>query len=111
MYERFGLVRVKHVLNQCSTLSASRLRAEFRGFPAQLHCPSYASFPFFLLFIYVILFVNLVVVVVGGGGGVVLTLTRIIKSVVTGQAPVTLELRNTPGRKTQIKGGTCIYHS
>ena len=36
-----------------------------------------------------------VVVVVG----VVLTLTRIIKSVVTGQAPVTLELRNTPGKK------------
>ena len=30
-------------------------------------------------------------------GIVVLTLTRIIKSVVTGQAPVTLELRNTPG--------------
>ena len=30
---------------------------------------------------------------------VVLTLTRIIKSVVTGQAPVTLELRNTPGKK------------
>ena len=29
---------------------------------------------------------------------VVLTLTRIIKSVVTGQAPVTLELRNTPGK-------------
>ena len=27
----------------------------------------------------------------------VVTLTRIIKSVVTGQAPVTLELRNTPG--------------
>ena len=27
---------------------------------------------------------------------VVLTLTRTIKSVVTGQAPVTLELRNTP---------------
>ena len=27
---------------------------------------------------------------------VVLTLTRIIKSVITGQAPVTLELRNTP---------------
>ena len=26
----------------------------------------------------------------------ILTLTRIIKSVVTGQAPVTLELRNTP---------------
>ena len=31
---------------------------------------------------------------------VVLTLTRIIKSVVTGQAPVTLELRNTPGNNT-----------
>ena len=35
---------------------------------------------------------------------VVLTLTRIIKSVDTGQAPVTLELRNIPG-------GTRIYHS
>ena len=33
---------------------------------------------------------------------VVLTLTRIIKSVVTGQAPVTLELRNTLGEKTCI---------
>ena len=31
---------------------------------------------------------------------VVLTLTRMIKSVVTGQAPVTLELRNTPGKNT-----------
>ena len=31
---------------------------------------------------------------------VVLTSTRIIKSVVTGQAPVTLELRNTPGKNT-----------
>ena len=30
---------------------------------------------------------------------VVFTLTRIIKSVVTGQAPVTLELRNTLGKK------------
>ena len=29
---------------------------------------------------------------------VVFTLTRIIKSVVTGQAPVTLELRKTPGK-------------
>ena len=28
-----------------------------------------------------------------------LTTTRIIKSVVTGQAPVTLELRNTPGNR------------
>ena len=34
---------------------------------------------------------------------VVLTLTRIIKSVVTGQAPVTLELRNTPGKKHKQK--------
>ena len=44
---------------------------------------------------------------------VVLTLTRIIKSVVTGQAPVTLELRNTPGKThTQPnQGGTRIYHS
>ena len=32
---------------------------------------------------------------------VVLTLTRIIKSTVTGQAPVTLELRNTPGKSTK----------
>ena len=31
---------------------------------------------------------------------VVLILTRIIKSVVTGQAPVTLELRNNPGKNT-----------
>ena len=43
---------------------------------------------------------------------VVLTLTRIIKSVVTGQAPVTLRLRNTPGKKhKQNKSGTRIYHS
>ena len=34
---------------------------------------------------------------------VVLTLTRIIKSVVTRQAPVTLELRNTPGEKHKPK--------
>ena len=32
-----------------------------------------------------------------------LTLTRVIKSVVTGQAPVTLELRNTPGKKHKLK--------
>ena len=31
---------------------------------------------------------------------VIRTLIRIIKSVVTGQAPVTLELRNTPGKNT-----------
>ena len=43
---------------------------------------------------------------------VVLTFTRIIKSVVTGQAPVTLELRNTPGKKhTQTKGGTRIVYT
>ena len=30
---------------------------------------------------------------------VILTITRVIKSVVTGQAAVTLELRNTPGKK------------
>ena len=42
---------------------------------------------------------------------VVLTLTRTINSVLTGQAPVTLELRNTPGnRHTQTKGGTRIHH-
>ena len=34
---------------------------------------------------------------------VVLTLTRIIKSVVTGQAPVTLELRNTLGEKHKLE--------
>ena len=34
---------------------------------------------------------------------VVLTLTRIIKSAVTGQAPVTLELRNTLGEKHKPK--------
>ena len=43
---------------------------------------------------------------------VVLTLTRIIKSVVTGPAPVTLELRNTPGKEhKQTKGGARMYHS
>ena len=43
---------------------------------------------------------------------VVLTLTRIFKSVVTGQGPVTLELRNTPEKNhKQIKGGTRMYHS
>ena len=41
----------------------------------------------------------------------VLTLSRIIKSVVTGQAPVTLELRNTPEKKhKQTKGGTRIVY-
>ena len=34
---------------------------------------------------------------------VVITLTRTIKSVVTGQAPVTLEWRNTPRKKTLTK--------
>ena len=40
---------------------------------------------------------------------VVLTLTRIIKSVVTGQAPVTLELRNTPGKTHTQPGGVHAY--
>ena len=31
---------------------------------------------------------------------VVFTSTRVIESVVTGQAPVTLELRSTPGKNT-----------
>ena len=59
----------------------------------------------------------------GAGGGdnlcaenvvVVLTLTRIIKSVVTGRAPVTLELRNTPGKNTNNPRWythTFVYHS
>ena len=42
---------------------------------------------------------------------VVLTLTRIIKSVVTGQAPVTLKLRKTPGKTHTTQGGTRIHHS
>ena len=43
---------------------------------------------------------------------VVFTVTRIIKSVVTGQAPVTLELTNAPGKKhKQTKGSTRTYHS
>ena len=42
---------------------------------------------------------------------VVLTLTRIIKSVVTGQDPVTLELRNIQRKNiNKTKGGTRIYH-
>ena len=32
-------------------------------------------------------------------------------SVVTGQDPVTLELRNTPRQKKQTEGGTRTYHS
>ena len=43
---------------------------------------------------------------------VVLTLTRLLTSVVTGQAPVTLEWRNIAGNKhEQTKGDTRIYHS
>ena len=38
------------------------------------------------------------------------TLTRIVKSVVTGQAPVTLEWENTPGKRTnQTKSGTYTH--
>ena len=44
--------------------------------------------------------VVVVVVVVVVAVVVVVTLARIVKSVVTGQAPVTLELRNTPGKNT-----------
>ena len=36
-------------------------------------------------------------------GVVILPLTRIIKYAVAGQAPVTLELRNTPGKKHKPK--------
>ena len=40
-----------------------------------------------------------------------LILTRIIKSVVTRRAPVTLEVRNTPGKThQQTKGGTYTHH-
>ena len=42
---------------------------------------------------------------------VALTLTRMIKSVVTGQAPVTLELRNTPGKKHEQNQRWCTHIS
>ena len=45
---------------------------------------------------------------------VVLTLTRIMKSVVTGQAPVTLELRNAPGKEykqPKVVHAYQVYHS
>ena len=42
---------------------------------------------------------------------VVLTLTRIIKSVATRQAPVTLELRNTLGNNTNKPKVVHAYHS
>ena len=44
---------------------------------------------------------------------VVVTLTRIVKSVVTGQVLVTLEWNNTPRKKStnKNKSGTRIYHS
>ena len=38
-----------------------------------------------------------------------LTLTRTIKSVVTGQAPVTLELRNIPGKNTNKPKVVHVY--
>ena len=49
----------------------------------------------FLHAVFVVVVVVIVVVIV-----VVLAYTRVTKSVVTGQAPVTLELRNTPGENT-----------
>ena len=48
----------------------------------------------YMMYIYAVVWCDVVVVVI-----VVLTLTRIIKFAVTGQAPVTLELRNTPAKK------------
>ena len=57
-------------------------------------------------------YVVVVVVVVVVVAVVVLTLSCIIKSVVTGQAPVSLEWRSIPGKKhKQAKRGTRIYHS
>ena len=53
-----------------------------------------------------IILCGVVVVVV-----VVLTLTRIIKSVVTGEAPVTLKLRNTLGKIQTTQDRTRLYHS
>ena len=47
--------------------------------------------------------VSLIVVVVVVVVVVVLTLTRTIKSVVTGQAPVTLDWRDTPEKKQNQK--------
>ena len=60
-----------------------------------------------VLVVVVVVVVDVVVVVVD----LVLMLTRIIKSVVTGQAPVTLELRNTPGKTQTAQGGTRMHHS
>ena len=59
-----------------------------------------------LLLLLLLLFVVVVVVVVF----LTLLTARIIKSVVTGQGPVTLAVRNTPGKNTHKpkKGGTLI---
>ena len=62
---------------------------------AVIYCPQQATCSSYLR---LGLPVVVVVVVV-----VVLPLTRIIKSVVTGQAPVTREWRNTPRKKTRTK--------
>ena len=51
---------------------------------------------------------TVVVVVVDVVVDNVLTLTRIIKLVVTGQAPVTLEWRNTPGKTHKQKYASII---
>ena len=40
---------------------------------------------------------------------VVLILARIIKSVVIGQAAVTLEWKNTPGQKHKTERGVCVF--
>ena len=57
-----------------------------------------------MVYEYILSFLCSVYSLVVGVGGVVLTLTRIIKSAVTRQAPVTAEgWRNTPREKTQTK--------
>ena len=65
------------------------------------------------LFHVVVVVVAAAVVAVAVVVGVcVLTLARTIKSVVTGQAPVTLERKNTLEKKhKQTISGTQIYHS
>ena len=46
----------------------------------------------------VVIVIVVIVIVVAVVAVLVFTLTRIIESMVTGQAPVTLEWKNTPGK-------------
>ena len=70
-----------------------------------------------MLWLFVVVVV--VVVVVGGGGGgvgvgvvaVVLTLAPVIKSAVTGQAPVILEWKIIPGKKNDTNHKLYTYIS